>query len=102
MWPAGTVTISAASSRSKRPRGITIVVMLTWLKRRRALKFQLAHAITEAAQREALIARLVRENSELRAIVVQLDAAVTDLSIRLYGRAAYDRAVDQHRRNGNN
>jgi hypothetical protein len=35
-------------------------------------------------------------------MVVQLDAAVTDLSIQLWGKRAYDRAVDQARRNGSN
>jgi hypothetical protein len=102
MWPAGTVAISAPSSRSKRPGGITITTMWTWIKRRRALKFQIACALTEAAQNHALASRLLTENSELRAMVVQLDAAVTDLSIQLWGKRAYDRAVDQARRNGNN
>jgi len=102
MWPAGTVAILVVSSRSKRPGGITILAMWTWLNRRRSLKSKLARAVREADQREALIARLFRENSELRAMVVQLDAAVTDLSVQLWGRAAYERAMDQARRNGNN
>lgn len=72
--------------------------MWNWLKKILPTRHQ---PDLETAE-EALIARLFRENSELRAIVVQLDATVTDLSIQLWGKTAYDRAVANAAKNGNN
>ena len=76
--------------------------MWIFSRRRSSLRDHLDLATAEAARHEALIARLCTENSELRAIVVELDRAVTDLSIQVWGRQAYDRAVENARRNGNN
>jgi hypothetical protein len=99
MWPAGTVTISAASSRSKRADGITILAMWTWIKRHRAARENLA---AENLQLRSLVAQLAEENVTLRALACNLDAAVLDLSQQLWGPEAVARVLDQARRNGNN